>query len=95
MNKADLVEVVARKLGEPKASASRVVEAVIDSIIEGVDEHEKVAISGFGTFRKKLRKARMGINPATKAPIEIKASTTVGFTPSAALKSSVEEMVEA
>lgn len=94
MNKADLVELVAKKLGEPKASASRAVEAVIESIIEGVDVHEKVAISGFGTFRKKHRKARIGINPSTKAPIEIKASTTVGFTPSAALKSIVVEPVE-
>ncbi len=86
MNKGDLIEEVAERLGESKASAGRAVEAVIKSIIEGVDEHEKVAISGFGTFKKRFRKARTGMNPATKQPIDIKASTTVGFTPSAALK---------
>lgn len=93
MNKADLVEAVSRKLGETKSSSSKVVEAVIEAIREGVDEHQKVAISGFGTFRKKYRRARTGINPSTKEPIEIKASTTVSFTPSAALKNGVEEPV--
>lgn len=93
MNKADLVDAVSKRLGEPKANASKAVEAVIDAIIEGVDEQEKVAISGFGTFKKKFRKARIGINPMTKAPIDIKASTTVSFTPSAALKCEVEEAV--
>jgi len=91
MNKGDLIEQVAERLGESKASASKAVEAVIQSIIDGVDEHDKVAISGFGTFKKRFRKARTGMNPATKEPIPIQASTTVGFTPSAALKNGVED----
>ena len=45
-----------------------------------------VTIVGFGTFSKKDRAARTGRNPATGEPMQIKASTTVSFKPSQALK---------
>lgn len=89
MNKGDLIEAVATKTGDSKAGASRCVDAVLSSILEGVQEHGKVSITGFGTFRKKQRKARSGINPVTRELIEIKASTTVGFTPSELLRNGV------
>ena len=44
---------------------------------------------GFGTFAVKNRKARMGRNPQTNEPIQIKASRTVGFRPGAGLKEQV------
>jgi nucleoid DNA-binding protein len=62
------------------------VDAVIQSITAGLKEDEAVTIIGFGTFSRKERAARTGRNPATGEPMEIKASTTVGFKPSAALK---------
>ena len=52
---------------------------------------EKVAISGFGTFTKKHRAARVGMNPATKEPIQIGESTTCSFKPSQHLKDSRHE----
>ncbi|MEO1129056.1 MAG: HU family DNA-binding protein [Planctomycetota bacterium] len=86
MNKGDLIEAVAAHLGESKAVASRALDAVLSSVQDGVREDDKVAIAGFGTFKKKHRKARAGINPVTKEPIDIPASTTIGFTPSQTLK---------
>lgn len=86
MNKGDVVEMVAAELGEPKVVAARAVEAVFRALSQGVGESGKVAISGFGTFRKKDRKARIGRNPSTKEEIMIPASCTVTFTPSQALK---------
>ena len=44
---------------------------------------------GFGTFAVKNRKARMGRNPQSGQPIQIKASRTVGFRAGATLKDSV------
>ena len=46
-------------------------------------------IVGFGTFAVKNRKARMGRNPQTNEPMQIKASRTVGFRPGVTLKDSV------
>jgi nucleoid DNA-binding protein len=48
-----------------------------------------VQIVGFGTFAVKNRKARMGRNPQTNQPMQIKASRTVGFRPGVTLKESV------
>ncbi len=89
MNKGELIEAVASHLGESKATASRALDAVLQSLTEGVQKDGKVSIAGFGTFRKKDRKERTAINPATKEPMHIPASSTVGFTPSQALKDSV------
>ncbi len=86
MNKGQLIEAVASELGESKAAASRALEAVINSITKGVKHDQSVTIVGFGTFTKKTRSARTGRNPATGQPMEIKASTTVGFKASQALK---------
>lgn len=89
MNKTDLIEAVASQLELSKTDAGKAIDAVIDSITHGLKTDEKVAISGFGTFVRKTRAARTGINPATKQPIEIKASTTCGFKPASALKESL------
>lgn len=86
MNKGDLIEAVASNLEGTKADASRAVDAVIEAIVAGVKEDDKVTIAGFGTFQKKHRAARTGINPATKQPIQIAASTTCAFKPADAVK---------
>lgn len=86
MNKGQLIEHVASELGDSKASASRAVDAVIRSITNGIKEDNTVTIVGFGTFSKRNRAARTGRNPSTGEPMQIKASTTVGFKPSQALK---------
>ena len=89
MNKGQLIEAVASELGETKASASRAVDAVIQCITSGIKKDEAVTIVGFGTFAKKQRKARVGRNPLTGQPMPIKASKTVGFKASPALKGDV------
>ena len=86
MNKGQLIEQVAAEMGETKAAASRAVEAVISSITNGIKADDSVTIVGFGTFSKKERAARTGRNPATGEPMQIRASTTVGFRASSSLK---------
>lgn len=86
MNKSDLVAAVAAQLGESKAVASRVVDAVFTSLAEGVRSEEKVTIAGFGSFEKKRRAARTGVNPVTKERMTIGPSKTVGFRASQQLK---------
>jgi nucleoid DNA-binding protein len=90
MNKGQLVEIVAEKLGESKAQASRMVDAVFDSLVEGIQRDDSVTISGFGSFNKKERAARTGRHPMTGEPMAIRASTTVGYRPSQSLKDSLD-----
>jgi DNA-binding protein HU-beta len=86
MNKGQLIEAVATELGGSKAAAGRAIDAVIDSITQGVEKDDAVTIAGFGTFIKKHRPPRTGRNPATGEPMDIKASKTVNFKASQSLK---------
>jgi DNA-binding protein HU-beta len=90
MNKGELIEAVQKSLGKDtsKAAAEAAVNAVFDTITKNVKK-APVQIIGFGTFAKVKRAARNGINPKTKEPIKIKASTSVKFKPGAKLKAAV------
>jgi len=86
MNKSDLIDVVAAELKSSKADAGRAVEAVIDAIRRGLQKDEKVTISGFGTFVKRDRPPRTGVNPVTKEKMTIGPSKTCSFRAAPALK---------
>ncbi|HYF34787.1 MAG TPA: HU family DNA-binding protein [Prosthecobacter sp.] len=91
MNKADLLELVQKNLGDStsKRAASDALEAVLEGIAKGVKKDSVVQLIGFGTFKVAKRAARTGRNPKTGASMKIKASKTVRFVPSAALKKSL------
>ena len=91
MNKGELIEAVQGALGgdASKKDAENALAAVLDSIAVGVRKDQSVQIIGFGTFKVKHRAARQGRNPKTGETIQIKASKSVGFSPSSALKGSL------
>ena len=79
MNKSQLVDYVSDQLHVSKAGAARLVDTVLDGVKDGLKQDRRVTISGFGTFEVKPRKARTGINPHTREPIQIAAGNRVGF----------------
>lgn len=91
MNKADLIEAVQKSLGgeTSKRAANEAVDAVLGAIAKGVAKTGAVQLIGFGTFKVAKRAARTGRNPKTGESMKIKASKTVRFVPSAALKGSL------
>ena len=91
MNKGELIEAIQNALGgdASKKDAETALAAVLGSIENGVRKDDNVQIIGFGTFKKKHRAARMGRNPKTGEQMQIKASTSVGFSPSAKFKESL------
>ena len=74
MNKSELIDIVAEGADISKAAATRAVDSVIDGITETLVKGDQVTLVGFGTFSVKDRAARMGRNPRTGEPIQIKAS---------------------
>ena len=86
MNKAQLVETVAAKTSTKK-EAQEIVETIWNAIKSSLKKEEDVAISGFGTFKVKQTKARMGRNPKTGETIKIPAKKKVAFRVSKELKS--------
>ncbi len=86
MNKTGLIEAVAVKTATKK-EAQDIVDTIWDTIKGSLKKQEDVAISGFGTFKVKQTKARMGRNPKTGETIQIPAKKKVAFRVSKELKS--------
>jgi DNA-binding protein HU-beta len=89
MNKSELIEAVAQSADLSKASATRAVDAVVDSITRALKEGDQVTLVGFGTFAVRERAARSGRNPRTGETINISASKVPGFKAGKALKDAV------
>ena len=76
MTKADLVERVANEAEMTKKDAEQLVEIVFDSIIDSLNNGEKIELRGFGSFRVRERNSRKGRNPKTGAAVDIPAGST-------------------
>lgn len=77
--KADLVDAIADQTGLSKKQASDVLEALSGTMTKLLKKEERIQFPSLGSFQVARRKARTGINPKTKEPIQIKASKTVKF----------------
>ena len=89
MNKAELIDKVAAAAELNKASATRAVEALLDSIAASLRNGDQVTLSGFGTFSVTARAARSGRNPRTGETINIPASKNPKFKAGKGLKDAV------
>ncbi|WP_345197830.1 HU family DNA-binding protein [Kistimonas scapharcae] len=91
MRKPDLVDAIADRADLTKDKATDALNILLDEITKALERKESVNLIGFGSFESRERGARMGKNPQTGEPIQIKASTTVGFKPGKALKEAVND----
>jgi DNA-binding protein HU-beta len=89
MNKSELIDAIAESADISKPSATRALEAVLDSVRDALSDGEQVSLVGFGTFSVKHRAARSGRNPQTGAELQIAASNVPSFKAGKALKDAV------
>ena len=89
MNKAELVEAMAKDAGLSKADTGRALDSFLATVQQTLKKGDEVAITGFGKFSVSKRGARTGRNPQTGAALNIKASKTPKFSPGATLKQAV------
>ena len=84
---------LAAGLAESHAMPKRQVEAMLGEFVQSFTEHlakgTKIRIPGLGIFQVRSRAARMGRNPATGEPLQIKASKKIAFRPAKELKDAV------
>ena len=70
VNKSQLIDALAARYEGNRKAAAHALESVLDTITREVAKGEKVAITGFGSFEKKVRDARWVRNPSTGAADE-------------------------
>lgn len=81
-NKGILSDRVAQELNVPRRTAARVLDAVLDSVRDLLKSRGKVAVKGFGTFERRIRKGRAYKHPLTGESIEVADKETIMFKPS-------------
>lgn len=90
MNKSELVDAVARTTGMSKADVDRAIKGIIYNVSAALARGEKVTFVGFGTFERRQRKARMGVNPQRPTEkIKIPAKKAPAFSAGSELKEAV------
>ncbi|WP_326646708.1 HU family DNA-binding protein [Streptosporangium sp. NBC_01755] len=85
MNKKELVDAIADRVGDKK-TATEAVNAVLDTIQAAVASGDKVSITGFGAFEMVHKPARTARNPSTGAEIHVAESWGPKFKPGSEFK---------
>jgi integration host factor subunit beta len=86
MTKADLIEEVVAVTDLSRRSSEQVVTVFFDSIVESLRRGDKVELRGFGTFRLRHRRARVGRNPKTGESVHVPAKAVPYFKPGKELR---------
>ena len=90
VNKDALIDAISKKTDLSKKDVEMVIDTLLEEITSSIKSGSKVALTGFGTFKTSARAAREGINPQTKAKIQIPAMTVPKFPAGKALKEAVK-----
>ncbi|MFH0951589.1 MAG: HU family DNA-binding protein [Patescibacteria group bacterium] len=92
MNKAELSDKIAQRVGLSKKQAEDVLDAFEALTIETLKANGEVTLTGFGTFMAKRREARGGVNPQNPTErIQIPAVTVPKFKAGKTLKDAIKQ----
>ena len=89
VNKAELIDVLSKKLGSDRRQATAAVENFVDTVVRAVQKGESVTITGFGVFEQRRRAARVARNPRTGETVKVKPTSVPAFRPGAQFKAVV------
>lgn len=88
MNKSQLVDALADRLGDRRTAATAV-DAVLQIVVDTVRAGDSVSLAGFGVFESRARAARTGRNPRTGEAVDVPATTVPAFRPGTGFKTAV------
>lgn len=88
MNKSQLVDALADRLGDRRTAATAV-DALLQIVVETVRTGDSVSLAGFGVFESRARAARVGRNPRTGDTVEVPATTVPAFRPGTGFRNAV------
>jgi DNA-binding protein HU-beta len=88
MNKSQLVDALADRLGDRKTAATAV-DALLQIVVDTVRSGDSVSLAGFGVFESRARAARTGRNPRTGESVAVPATTVPAFRPGTGFRNAV------
>ncbi len=92
MNKAQLAQTIADKVGVSKKESEAMIEAFVAIVIDTLQHQGEVSIAGFGAFSAKTRAGRVGVNPQNPTEkIQIPPVTVPKFKAGKSLKDALKK----
>lgn len=91
LTRANLTEAVYRNVGLSRNESSELVENILETIADKLEEGETVKLSSFGTFSVRSKNERVGRNPKTGEEVPIKPRRVLTFRPSHVLKDHINK----
>ena len=89
--KEDIVRDTITKLTLDQKAAKNIIESILKIIKDTLATGDGVLISGFGEFKVRHKKARIGRNPKTNVECEISERKVVTFSPSKILRKELNQ----
>ncbi len=86
LTKAQLALDIVTNCGFSQRESKRVLELILDAMVQALSRGERIEIRGFGTMATRIRKARVRRNPATGEKVEVPAKRVPYFRASKQLK---------
>jgi len=88
MNKTQLVDALAARMGDRRTAATAV-DGLLETIVDTVKGGDSVSITGFGVFEARARASRVARNPRTGETVDVPATTVPAFRPGAGFRTAV------
>lgn len=89
VTRADLSEVIHRKVGLSRTESAELVDMVIEEICNALVRGEDVKLSSFATFNIRSKAERIGRNPKTGEEAPIEARSVISFKASNVLRKTI------
>jgi len=89
MTKKDIALKVAEQVPLKQVEIKKIVQLILDNIVESLAQGETVELRNFGIFKVKSRKGRMGRNPRTGVAVPVPPKKVVTFKPGLLMKQKV------
>ena len=86
LTKKNLINSLYMQIGFSKKISANLLDDILMTIIENLKNNDKLKISKFGTFIKRVKKSRQGRNPITKENKLISTRNVILFKPSKEFK---------
>ena len=91
MKKTDLIDVISKESRISRVDAKKLIEIILEEISSAITSGKGVEVRGFGSFYKRHRKGRIGINPKTGEKTEVSEKFVPFFKPGKLLKEAVNK----
>lgn len=91
MNNKDFVAALAKNVDLSKDQTQKLVNIVIDAMVETFEQGENMTVANFGTFETKKRMERIIVNPASGQRMLVPPKIVLNFKPSAQVRENIKK----